>query len=77
MSANVPPSTMTGEDLVEKIELYLETGVAVVWIVDPDLRNVMVFRPGKQEILYAAAQELSGDPELPGFRVKVAALFGR
>ncbi len=62
---------------VEKIELYLETGVAVVWIVDPDLRNVTVYRPGQQEVLFAAAQELIGDPELPGFRVKVAHLFGR
>ena len=65
------------KDIVEKIELYLETGVAVVWIVDPDLRNVTVYRPGQQEILFAAGQELVGDPELPGFRVKVAELFGR
>lgn len=65
------------EEIVEKLELYLEMGVAVVWIVDPDLRNVTVYRPGQQEVLYAAAQELVGDPELPGFRVKVADLFGR
>jgi Uma2 family endonuclease len=65
------------KDIVEKVELYLETGVAVVWIVDPDLRNVTVYRPGQQEVLFAAAQELLGDPELPGFRVKVAQLFGR
>jgi Uma2 family endonuclease len=77
LAAEILSPTDEHKDIVEKIELYLETGVAVVWIVDPDLRNVTVFRPGQQEVLFAAAQELIGDPELPGFRVKVAHLFGR
>ena len=65
------------EDVVEKLQLYLESGVAVVWIVDPDLRNVTVYRPGQDEVLFAASKELVGDPELPGFCVKVAELFSR
>ena len=65
------------EDVVEKLQLYLESGVAVVWIVDPDLRHVTVYRPGKDEVHFAASQELVGDPELPGFRVKVADLIAR
>jgi Uma2 family endonuclease len=77
LAAEILSPTDEHKDIVEKIELYLETGVAVVWIVDPDLRNVTVYRPGQQEVLFAAAQELIGDPELPGFRVKVAHLFGR
>jgi Uma2 family endonuclease len=77
LAAEILSPTDEHKDIVEKIELYLETGVAVVWIVDPDLRNVTVYRPGQQEVLFAAAQELLGDPELPGFRVKVAELFGR
>jgi Uma2 family endonuclease len=65
----------THEGVVENLELYLESGVAVVWIVDPDLRNVTVYRPGQIETLFAASQELAGDPELPGFRVRVSDLF--
>jgi Uma2 family endonuclease len=77
LAAEILSPTDEHKDIVEKIELYLETGVAVVWIVDPDLRNVTVFRPRQQEMLFAAAQELVGDQELPGFRVNVAHLFGR
>jgi Uma2 family endonuclease len=65
----------THEDIVEKIELYLETGVRVVWIVDPDLHTVTVYRPDAQPVLYSESQELLGNPDLPGFRMKVAELF--
>jgi Uma2 family endonuclease len=65
------------QDIVDKIALYLETGVAVVWIADPELRTVTVHRNDSEPVLYSASQELRGDPELPGFRVKVADLFSR
>jgi Uma2 family endonuclease len=64
----------TQEDIVEKVNLYLEAGV-VVWLVDPDFRFVRVHRPGQVPELLDAKQELSGEPYLPGFRVPVAALF--
>lgn len=67
----------THEELVDKIELYLETGVQVVWIVDPDLRTVTVYRPDAKPVLYNESQELSGDPDLPGLRMKIAELFVR
>lgn len=67
----------THEDVVEKLQLYLESGTRVVWIMDPDLRTVTVHRPGFEPALFTASQELTGDPKLPGFRAKVAALFAR
>jgi Uma2 family endonuclease len=63
------------EDVFEKIELLLDSGTALVWIVDPDLRTVTVHRSGAEPVLFSASQELVGDPELTGFRVKVADLF--
>jgi Uma2 family endonuclease len=65
------------EEIVEKIEEYLDCGVAVVWVVDPDLRTVTVHRPGAEPELFNIHQELSGEPELPGFRVPVADVFWR
>lgn len=65
----------THEDLVENIELYLENGVRVVWIIDPDLKTVTVHRPDAKPVLYNDSQELSGDRDLPGFQLKVADLF--
>jgi Uma2 family endonuclease len=65
----------THERVVEKIELFLEAGVPVVWIVDPDLKTVTVYRPVAEPVLFNASQELSGDPDLPGFQLRVAELF--
>ena len=63
------------EDIVEKIELYLSSGVQVVWIVDPDLRTVSVYEPGTEPVLFNTRQELNGDPHMPGLRIPVASLF--
>ncbi len=62
-------------DIVEAIEEYLECGVKVVWIVDPYTYTVAVHRPGREPKHYSRSDELPGDPELPGFRCKVAEIF--
>jgi len=63
------------EEIDEKIALYLESGVLVVWIINPRFRTVTVHRPGAEPELFNALQELSGEPHLPDFRVPVAKLF--
>lgn len=63
------------EDVVEKIGIYLSAGVPVVWILDPDLKTIQVHRPGQLPQMVNLSQELSAEPELPGFRVPVAHLF--
>jgi Uma2 family endonuclease len=65
----------THEDAVEKVELYHDAG-AVVWVVDPEFRTVAVHRPGAVAETLNVNQDLSGDPYLPGFRARVADLFG-
>jgi Uma2 family endonuclease len=63
------------KDIDEAIEEYLECGVKLVWIVDPMDETVTVYRPGKRPQLYNADQELACEPELPGFRCRVAEIF--
>lgn len=65
----------TVEEIDEKIEQYLEAGVALVWILDPRHRTVTIYRPDREPELVNAKQELSGDTYLPGFQVPVADLF--
>jgi Uma2 family endonuclease len=65
----------TVEEINEKIDQYLEAGVPLVWIIDPHRRTVTICRPGQEPEFVNARQELSGEPELPGFRVRVADLF--
>ena len=59
----------------EKIKLYLTTGVALLWIADPDLRTVAAHRPDTAPVLFNILQELTAESHLPGFRVPVAELF--
>ena len=39
--------------------------------------TVLVYRPQAEPELFNVRQELSGDPELPGFRVAVSEIFAR
>jgi Uma2 family endonuclease len=68
------PSDEHGE-VVEKIREYLDAGVPLVWIIDPDFRTVVVYRPDAEPELFNVRQELSAEPHLPGFRVPVARIF--
>jgi Uma2 family endonuclease len=63
------------KDIDEKIDLYLDSGVKLVWIVDPHDRAVIAYEPGQPPHLFNEAQELTGEPWLPGFRAPVKRLF--
>jgi Uma2 family endonuclease len=62
-------------DVTEKVQEYLDTGVALVWVIDPDFETVSAFTKNAEPILFNRAQELTAEPHLPGFRVRVADLF--
>ena len=49
--------------------------VPIVWVIDPYHQIVTVHRLKAKVRSYNTDEELSGDPELPGFRVPVARLF--
>ncbi len=62
-------------DIVEKIELYLDASVPLVWVLDPDLKVVHVHRPNEEPVSFNVRQELTAEPHLPGFKVAVADFF--
>lgn len=55
------------EHLQDKMREYLEAGVCLGWLIDPETRSVEVYRPGKEVERIENATMVSGDPELPGF----------
>jgi Uma2 family endonuclease len=63
------------KDVVEAIEEYLDCGVKAVWIVDPYTETVAIHRLGQEPKHFTRSDELPGDPELPGFRCRVAEIF--
>ncbi len=65
----------THYDVTEKVQEYLDVGVALVWVIDPDFETVAVYRPDAEPVFFNKQQDLMGEPHLPGFRVRVAELF--
>lgn len=62
-------------DLSEKIQEYLDVGVELVWIVDPDFETVTAYTSDDEPKLFSRGQELTAETCLPGFKVRVAELF--
>jgi Uma2 family endonuclease len=58
-----------------RISQYLKRGVPLVWLVDPEVRTVSVYRPGKEHYVVEEAETLTGEDVLPGLRHRVAELF--
>jgi Uma2 family endonuclease len=59
----------------DKIREYLDRGLRMVWIVDPEARTVTVYRqPGEGRLLWQDAI-LTGEDVLPGFQCRVAEFF--
>ena len=69
------PSNRPGE-MRAKVNEYLEVGTLMVWVVFPERRTVVVYRPADPvPRVFGQDDVLEGFPELPGFRCPVAALF--
>lgn len=67
----VSPNDRVSE-LDEKIGEFLEAGTRLVWIVNPELRTVLIRRANGTLQLLSDPAELSGEDVLPGFAVALA-----
>ena len=65
----------TAEEINRKIKVYLQSGVPLVWIVDPDLQSLKVHRPEAGPTTLSGNQEFDGHPHLPGLKFQVRKLF--
>lgn len=70
----VSPNDLAYE-IDKKIREYLDAGVSLVWVVNPDLRWVWVHRHDGTTSGLSESDELNGENVLPGFRYPIAALF--
>ena len=68
------PGDTVGE-VEDKINEYLTAGTRLVWVVNPRLRTVTVYRPGPQIAVLKEADSLSGEDVVPGFTCDVRDLF--
>lgn len=64
-------------EISKKIQLYLEVGVPLVWVISPEFETVDVYRPDIEPERFNVKQELSGEPHLPGLTIPVSQIFRR
>ncbi len=63
-------------DVFRKADLYINDGVRLVWVIDPDPKLIYVYQPGHAEILRLGAKDtLTAVPILPEFSLQVSQLF--
>lgn len=70
----VSPSDKS-EAVDQKIKLYLENGVRLVWVIYPLTRTVMVFRPDAHPDRLSEKDTLSGEDVLPDLEITIADIF--
>jgi len=68
-----PANTWT--EAQEKLAEYFAIGVNVIWIVDPQLEQVHVYRSLEAFKLFQKQDTLTGDDILPGFSVSLTEIF--
>ena len=65
----------TQDEIEEKIDIYLEAGVPIVWTVNPRRRTVTIHGPDREPLLFNRTSRLPEHTAMPGFAPTVAELF--
>lgn len=60
------------EMLRAKMQEYLDAGVRLGWLINPQQQQVEVYRLGQEAQVYELPTELSGEDVLPGFTLSLA-----
>jgi len=63
------------EDVDDRIDTYLKSGVPLIWIIQPGFSTVTVYRPDDVPKLYTIRDEITTEPHLPGFRAAISEIF--
>lgn len=58
-----------------KADLWLSAGVTLVWVAQPETREITVYRRGERPRLLIAEDTIDGSDVLPGFTALVGSLF--
>ena len=63
------------KQVTRKITDYLNSGVELVWLIDPEDRIITVHRPEKTPAILREGQELTAEPVLPRFHCQIEEFF--
>ena len=62
-------------EVMAKAQDWLQAGCPMVWVVDPETRNVSVYSSRKEVAILTAADTLTGGDVLPEFSILIAEVF--
>ncbi len=65
----------TAAEVQSKVQMWLESGVHLVWVVYPDTRSVVAYKSLKEISTFTADDILSGDSVAPGFECAIVEIF--
>jgi Uma2 family endonuclease len=75
IAVEVLSESNTPREMARKRLEYFESGVQLVWIVDPDARIVVVYTAPDAFVVLSEADTLDGGKVLPGFTLPLRELF--
>jgi Uma2 family endonuclease len=61
--------------LREKMEEYRDNGIRLGWLINPQKKQVEIYRPGQDVEILEAPKTLSGEDVLPGFVLDMRSIF--
>lgn len=61
--------------LQQKMQAYLENGVRLGWLLDPQERQAEIYRLNQEKVVLTAPTELSGEDVLPGFTLDLTTIW--
>jgi len=62
-------------EIADKIRMWLDVGVRLIWVAHPQRRAIEVYRPGEPVLLLGIADHLDGYDVVPSFSAPVAQVF--
>ena len=65
----------TPRSVLDRVGQYLQAGVRLIWVIDPERRQAVVHRSLSQVREITENGELDGEDVIPGFRCQLAELF--
>ena len=74
LAVEVLSPTDRAGDVAQKVAEYLNVGVRLLWVIDPETRSAVVYRPGVTPHR-PSSDTLEGEDVLPGFSCPLTAVL--
>ena len=62
--------------LQEKMNEYLDNGARLAWLIDPQNRQVQIYRPDQEVLIFDNLDQISAETVVPGFSLDLQMLWG-